>query len=214
MRMALNVEQQRVYEWLNEGLSLPVFAEAYKGAAILLSQKSSGYISFVAHAGRDLMNRLASTVAGIKSERVQYQQHIDKLQGDWRDEWRLSDDLSPEVVESGHLIPIPVCQRITTLIEEHNSGRIRSSEADGLFFSTFLDYSDKDKIPGNFLSEWKAAKNWFLGHAHLRDKSFQAKAGDELEMHFNCLDGYLYIAASSQYERLKALNEILDATNQ
>ena len=83
-----------------------------------------------------------------------------------------------------------------------------------LFFSTFLDYSDKDKIPGNFLSEWKAAKDWFLGHAHLREKPFRPETDDDLEKHFKCLDGYLYIAASSQYERLKVLNEILDATNQ
>jgi len=212
--MALNEEQQRVYEWLNVELRLPVFAEAYKGAIILLSQKPAGYISFVAHVGRDLMNGLASTVAGVKSERVQYQQHIDKLQDVWRAEWGFSDDLSPEAVEKGHFIPIQVCQRISTLIEEHKSGRMRSSEADGLFFSTFLDYSDKKKIPGNFLSEWKSAKDWFLGHVHLRKKSFRAETDGDLAKHFNCLDSYLYIAASSQYQRLKALNEILDATNQ
>ena len=212
--MTLTKEQRRVYEWLNDDLSLPVFAEAYKGAAILLSQKPAGYISFVAHAGRDLMNRLASTVAGIKSERVQYEQRIDKLQGVWLEEWRFSIDLSSEEVEQGHVIPIEVCQSISILIDEHKSGRVRSSAADGLFFSTFLDYSDKDKIPGNFISEWKAAKNWFLGHAHLREKSFRAEAAGDLVKYFNCLDGYLYIAASSQYERLKALNEILDATNQ
>jgi hypothetical protein len=91
---------------------------------------------------------------------------------------------------------------------------MRSSEADGLFFSTFLDYSDKDKIPRNFLSEWKDAKDWFLGHAHLCDKPFRAETENELVKYFNCLDGYLYIAASSQYDRLKDLNEILDATNQ
>lgn len=212
--MALNRKQQRVYNWLVDDLSLPVFAEAYKGAIILLSQKSAGYVSFVAHAGRDLMNILASTVAGIKSGRVQYQQHVDKLQSDWQDEWRFSDNLSPEVTENGHLIPAQVCQRITVLIEEHKSGRLRSAEADGLFFSTFLDYADKDKIPNNFLSEWKAAKGWFLGHAHLREKSFRAEIDGDLVKHFNCLDGYLYIAASSQYERLKAFNEILDTTNQ
>ena len=211
--MELNKKQQRVYQWLNDDLSLPVFAEAYKGAAILLSQKPAGYISFVAHAGRDLMNILASTVAGIKSGRVQYQQHIDKLQCDWRDEWRLSGDLSQEAVENGHLIPAEVCQRITDLIEEHKSGRVRSSEADGLFFSTFLDYSDKVKIPQNFLSEWKAAKDWFLKHAHLREKPFRAETDGDLVKYFICLDGYLYIAASSQYERLRSLNEILDATN-
>lgn len=211
--MALNTEQQRVYEWLNDDLSLPVFAEAYKGAAVLLAQKTAGYISFVAHAGRDLMNGLASTAAGIKPGRVQYQHHIDKLQSDWLDEWRYSDDLSPDVVANGHLIPVQVCQRISTLIEEHKSGRVRSAEANGLFFSTFLDYSDKERIPGNFLSEWKAAKDWFLGHAHLREKPFRVETGDDLEKHFKCLDGYLYIAASSQYERLKELNEVLDATN-
>lgn len=212
--MALSNEQLRVYEWLHDDLSLPVFAEAYKGAVILLTQKSAGYVSFVAHAGRDLMNSLASTVAGIKSGRVQYQQHIDNLVCYWRDEWRHSDDLSPEVAKNGHLIPITVCQKVTVLIEEHKSGRLRSSEANGVFFSTFLDYSDKAKIPGAFLSEWKAAKDWFLRHAHLREKPFQAGIEGDLEKHFKCLDGYLYIAASSQYERLKGLNEILDATNQ
>ena len=54
--MALKKNQQRVYDWLNDDLSLPVFAEAYKGAAILTNQRPAGYVSFVAHAGRDLMN--------------------------------------------------------------------------------------------------------------------------------------------------------------
>lgn len=210
----LNKEQQRVYEWLNDDLSLQVFAEAYKGAAILIDQKPAGYISFVAHTGRDLMNSLASTVAGISSGRVQYHQHVDKLQDEWQDEWRFSDELSPGTAEQGHLIPIKVCQRISTLIDEHNSGRMRSSEADGLFFSTFLDYSDMGKIPDNFLSEWKSAKAWFLRHAHLREKPFREETDIDLLTHFSCLDGYLYIAASSQYDRLKELNEILDATNQ
>ena len=211
--MALTNKQQRIYEWLNNDLGLSVFAEAYKGAAILLDDKSTGYVSFVAHAGRDLMNSLAMTVMGIKPGRVQYQQHIDKLQRTWRDEWALSSGLSSEITEEGHMIPIEVCQSISSLIDEHRAGRVRSSEADSLFFSTFLDYSDKDRIPGNFLSEWKAAKDWFLGHAHLREKPFRSETDGDLAMHFKCLEGYLYIAASSQYERLKGLNEILDATN-
>jgi len=212
--MALSKEQLRVYEWLKDDLRLPVFSDAYKGAVTLLQQKSAGYISFVAHTGRDLMNRLASTVKSIKSQRVQYQQHIDKLQNSWRDEWRSGNELRPGIGEKGHFIPVSVCRQISDLIEEHNSGRLRNTEADGLFFSTFLDYSDIERIPSNFLSEWKAAKDWFLGHAHLRKKSFQPETDDDVLKHFNCLDGYLYIAASSQFERLGALNEILDATNQ
>jgi len=211
--MMLNKEQHRVYEWLKDDLDLPVFAEAYKGAVILLSRKPAGYISFVAHAGRDLMNRLASTIIGIESRRVQYQEHIDKLQVEWRDEWRNNSNLTPEINEKGHFIPVEVCQKISTLIEEHKSGRMRSMEADRLFFSTFLDYSDKGRIPNNLLSEWKKARKWFQSHAHLREDPFEINIDDDLMRHFKCLDGYLYIAASSQYERLRELNEILDATN-
>jgi hypothetical protein len=210
----LSEEQQRVYDWLNGALRLPVFAEAYKGAAVFIDQKPAGYVSFVAHAGRDLMNCLASTVVGNTSGRVQYQDHIDKLQLDWQDEWRFSDELSPEVVEEGHLIPMKVCQKISALIDEHKAGRMRSSDSDGLFFSTFLDYADIKRIPSNFLSEWKDAKRWFLSHAHLRSKPFRAETENDLMKHFTCLDGYLYIAASSQYDRLVNLDEILDATNQ
>jgi len=211
--MALNKEQQQVYEWLSNVLCLPVYAETYKGALNLIEQKPAGYVSFVAHAGRELMNRLAAHYKGIKSERVQYQWHVDSIQEVWRDEWRLSDELSPEVTEQGHLIPVKVCQKVCALIEDHKSGRRRSIEADDLFFSTFLDYTDRDKIPSNFLSEWKAAKEWFIRHTHLREKPFQAETYNDILKHFKCLDGYLYIAASSQYERLKGLNEILDATN-
>ena len=211
----MNQEQQRVFDWLNSDLNLPVFAEAYRGAISLLSQKSSGYITFIAHTGRDLMNGLASTVAGIKSERVQYQQHIDSLCNVWEDTWRIGEHLlATESSEETHVIPAEICQKISNLILEHKSGRLRSSDADGLFFSTFLDYSDRDKIPNNFISEWKSAKNWFLKKAHLREKPFELNDDDELIKHFNCLDGYLQIAASSQYDRLKELNEILDATNQ
>ncbi len=211
--MTLNEEQQRVYEWLNDKLELPVFAEAYKGAVILLRQKQAGYVSFVAHAGRDLMNRLASTHRGIQSKQVQYVQHLDGLMGDWQDKWGYSDDLSSEIKERGHYIPVQVCQKISTLIEEHKSGRARSSEADGLFFSTFLDYSDRDMIPINFLGEWKSAKDWFVKHAHLREGTFRIETEGDLEKHFTCLHDYLHTAASSQYERLKVLDEILDATN-
>ena len=63
----LTSDQQTVFDWLNSKLQLPVFAELYKGALYLLDKKSAGYITFVSHAGRDLMNRLAATVNGITS---------------------------------------------------------------------------------------------------------------------------------------------------
>ena len=82
-----------------------------------------------------------------------------------------------------------------------------------LFFSTFLDYSDKDRIPKNFLSDWKAAKKWFLKHAHLRDNEFFIDASSEVVRHFKMLDELLYVAASSEFERIKGIHDILEETN-
>ena len=56
----LTSNQQTVFDWLNEDLELPVYAEAYKGALDILNNKSPGYITFVSHACRDLMNGLVS----------------------------------------------------------------------------------------------------------------------------------------------------------
>lgn len=211
--MTLDIEQQRVYDWLKLELSLPVFGNAYKGAILFLNQKPDGYITFVSHAGRDLMNILASTIVGIEKGRVQYPELVDEIQAVWQNEWRDPGIKKSDDEESGHLIPFKACQKVSDLIEKHKSGRARSSEGDSLFFSTFLDYSDKDRIPGNFLKDWASAKRWFVGHAHLREVDFSEDAKKELAKHFANLHSFLYVAASSQYERIRELNEILEDTN-
>lgn len=206
-------EQQCVFNWLKDKLQLTIFAEIYKGALFLLNEKPPGYITFVAHVGREFMNGLARTCCGIGSSQVQYVQHVDKIQNVWKDHWgaqglTMSDD-SPK----GHLIPFSVCQKVKDMIEAHKAGRIRSDDADMLFFSTFLDYSDKDKIPMNFLSDWKAAKKWFQKHVHLEANDFSRDESSEVVKHFKMLDELLYVAASSEFERIKGIHDILEETN-
>lgn len=206
-------EQQRVFDWLNDKLGLPVFAETYKGALRMLNERSPGYITFVSHAGRDLMNMLAKTVSGVEGDRVQYQEHLDGLQNEWKEEWGAEGLNQIDGAENGHLIPYDTCQKIKNLVNDHRDGRLRSSDADGLFFSTFLDYGDREKIPPNFLRDWKSAKRWFLGHAHLRKNNFADDVRSEVEKHFSTLDSLLYVAASSEFERIKGIDEILEETN-
>lgn len=211
--MTLTKEQRNVFNWLKDKLQLPVFAEIYKGALHLLNEKPPGYITFVAHAGRDLMNRLAATVSGVKAGKVQYEQHVDGFQDEWKNEWGAKGFNKISTAENGHLIPYDTCQKVKNLIDEHKKGRLRSSEADNLFFATFLAYEDREKIPQNFIKEWNAAKEWFLAHAHLREKKFEKDAPSEVARHFQTLDGLLYVAASSEFERIKGIHEILEKTN-
>ena len=209
----LTTEQQNVFNWLNDKLQVPVFAEAYKGALELLDKKPPGYITFVAHTGRDIMNLLARTITGIEGGLVQYRTHVNKLQAKWQPEWGSQGLTTSDNAQVGHLIPYDICQIIKDLIADHETGQERENMADILFFRTFLDYDDKDRIPQNFLKEWKAAKKWFLAHTHLRKERVDGDAPSEVAKHFQTLDGLLYVAASSEFERIKGIHEILEETN-
>ena len=211
--MMLTTEQQNVFDWLNDKLQVPVFAEAYKGALVFLDKKPPGYITFVAHAGRDLMNSLARTITDTEGGLVQYRTHVNKLQAKWQAEWGGQGLTTSDNDQVGHLIPYDICQNIKDLIADHKTGQERDNMADILFFRTFLDYDNKDRIPHNFLEEWKAAKKWFQVHTHLRKGEFAGDAPSEVARHFQTLDSLLYVAASSEFQRIRGIHEILEETN-
>lgn len=204
-------EQQQIYTWLNDKLRLPVYADAYLGAVHSLKERSPGYVTFVSHAGRDLMNGLARTVAGIRSAQVQYRQFVDRLEKKWKDEWRGRGLHDYDLDGDGHRIPFPVCDLITQLIAEHNEGSRRSEEADDLFFRTFLGYSDKDRITSQ--EKWQDAKDFFMANTHLREKAFSRDVDLRVEENFKLLEDYLFVAATSEYSRIGTLDAILEEAN-
>ena len=207
-------EQRRVFDWLNSELQLPTYAEAYAGAVYLMKARPPGYINLVAHFGRDLMNGLARTFAVDVRKQAQYHQLIDDLDGVWRDEWGGRGLTTPDDSEDGYLIPYDACQIVQKLIDERKAARERNKGADVLFFSKFFDYDNHMRPPGNFLQQWKATKDWFLGRTHIPNEPYPDDASSEVRRHFETLHGLLYAAASSTFERLKSINEILEETNQ
>ena len=114
---------------------------------------------------------------------------------------------------SGHLIPFGTCQLIAVLIDEHKAGTERNAQADAVFFSTFLDYDEFVRIPNNLIQEWKSARRWFLSHAHLRQDPHLDDDGSKTEGHFQALHNLLFVAATSEFGRLKAIDDILEQAN-
>ena len=228
--ITLSTEQQTIFDWLNDELQLPVYADAYRGAVDLLTKKSPGYITLVSHVGRDFMNELAptvkkmesmkvgnesdTTVNGMDSARVQYVDLVGEIQKVWSDEWGTELIQATDSKAMGNFVSSDVCARIQDLIDEHNTGRERSENRAPLFFTTLLDYTDRERIPSNSLSEWKKTRKWFLAHAHLREGEFDTGDSDDLEKHFRTLEDLLYAAASTEIERLRGIYEILEETNE
>ena len=211
----LTSNQQTVFDWLNDVLKLPVYAEAYKGALDILNRKSPGYITFVSYAGRDLMNGLVPAVKGIKRQQVQYVHLVNEFQNNWKNEWGGEGfDTTEDDDENGHLISNEICKKIKKLVDEHTEGRLRAEEIDSSFFTTFLDYPDKESVPENLSQEWRNARRGFGGHTHLREDGFRESASSEVERHFRNLDNFLYAAAGSEFEQLRSIHEILEEANQ
>ena len=211
----LTEKQQTVFDWLNDNLELPMYAEAYKGALEFLSRKPPGYITFVAHAGRDLMNGLASAAIGIPGAPVQYVQLVDDFKDEWKDEWGGGGyNTTEDNDENGHLIPNEVCEKIKKLVDKHKEGRRIAEEKNTSFFTNFLDYPNEESIPENLSQEWRKAKQWFNGHTHLRENELPIAASNEVELHFHNFDNLLYAAAESDIEQLRSIHEILEEANQ
>ena len=207
----LTKKQQLIYNWLHK-VKLPVYAEAYKGAVHQLNEKAPGYGTFVSHTGRDLVNSLARAVIGLQTDRVQYDQLVDKLDKNWRDEWRRAEWASFEQHGEGHAIPDDVCKLITTLIDKHKEGRLRKKESGEIFIRTFLGYNDEDTSV--IRKKWRALQDFFVGRAHLREEDFSDEALSQIETNFGILeDEFLYVAAAREYSRLKTLDGILEETN-
>ena len=210
----LTTEQQTIYSWMSDKLQLPVYADVFRGAVIFLNKKTSGHVTFVAHAGREIMNGLARTVRGDKRIRVDYVKHLDGIEAVWEDKWAAPAGFSDVEGNSHYNIPHEVCEKIRSLIIDHKEERNRSAESDEVFFSTFLDYNDRDRIPENFMKEWRDAKKWFNGCAHIRKTAFDSDTDSSAEIHFTNLEGFLHVAASSEFKRIKGINEILEETNE
>lgn len=207
----LTENQQQIFEWMNDKLNLPVYADAYKCSVCLLKKKAPGFVTFVSHTGRDILNSLPQTVVGITSPQVQYVDLVNKLQKKWQDKWRGRGLTSPQNDEKGHMIPYEVCDMVTELIKEHFDGRKRSQGKGEFFLNTFLGYADRDRVTN--LRKWNEAKRFFVECAHLREKKFSSETLSKVEEYFKVLERFLIIAATSAYSRTRSLNEILEETN-
>ena len=160
------------------------------------------------------MNGLASDEKGITRTKVDYQKHVDKFKDDWKDEWG-GEGFNTTENKNGitHPIPNEICKKIKVLVDEHKVGNLRSEDKGTLFFTTFLDYSNKESVPENLFKEWRMAKKFFEKHNHLRKKGFSMEAPDEVEKHFKILNNLLYTAAETDIEQLRSIHDILEETN-
>lgn len=215
-------QRERIYSWLRDQGG-PGFAEAFKGAAMLMQTKPPAYVRFVCHAVRDITNGLPAAIAKQKRQQVQYQELVGEILAQWTTE-RLprgpiaSADVALEQQVSGRFddvtISAALVEKIATLLNEHEQGRARGKDNPLTFLEASIPESagrpDLLALPRN---QWKAVHADAQHDAHENGRGCDADdeaACAELFARFEALLGSL---AGSYYLSLEEIDAILVEAN-
>jgi hypothetical protein len=216
----LTTKRQELLGWLKR--NAPSLAELYEGAVRLIFDKEfPGRFRLIAHAIREIRNRLPDVIAGTKGgRRVEYVDRMDKIAEIWeREGFSLGIPVSIDEGENKEpspsvKIPRYLFQNFGTLINDHVETREKSIDKTIRLFKALnpTNKSAQDTIRPIAL-EWLKITNWFVGNAH--DCGRVDAAYDEKEMLFKLevFESTLISLVGEFFKTSGELDEILEETN-
>jgi hypothetical protein len=189
---------------------------------IIFSPDFPGGMRFIAHAVREIRNRLPDVIAGPKTGGpVQYKNRLDDIAKDCEKCGLLAEGsattslISSEAIPSGHiLIPRLLLEKIVTLVKEHVEGReSRGEAAIRLFEGVAPENEDLRNTLRPIVHQWLDVTEWFVKKAHA--PSFEATDVDEKEFrrYFDIFERTLGALVRSFFKTVEELDEILEDTN-
>lgn len=203
----------------------PPLGELYEGAVRLMSEdRVPGWTRFVAHAVREVGNRLPDVFAGPRSGgSLQYKNRLDKLTMEWRHAGLPADGSFPGAVLGGSGqppatpdVPVPrrVYMEVASLVRDHLAARERPVEVAARLFEAIAPENAalRDSLRP-IIRQWVSVIDWFVGRAH--DQSRTDGDVDEAEFRnkFELFEKTLVALVGRFFERVKDLDEVLEDAN-
>jgi hypothetical protein len=217
-----NPSRVELRDWFRR--EAPSLGDLYEAAVELLYQQTlPGRIRMIAHAAREIGNRLPDYLSGERvGKRLDYVSRINSIEKNWNNHKQM---ISPSASESSHVspssqdisIPIDLYNEIDLLIRNHGVVRQRSLEAAVRLYEG-LDPENNMKM-GDMLRpvllQWVEITKWFTGHAHdtgkgIRDGDYD---WDEIKGKFELMELSLRSIVGAFFVAVKDLDEILEETN-
>ncbi len=202
-----------IHAWLNEQAS--PLAELYEGAVQLIFEKSiSGKLRFVAHAVREIRNRLPDYISGGKTgERLEYKKELDQLLKIWQDSGFSLDsgigDQASLPLSAEISIPLHLFHSIQQLFIKHNAVTTNNKEKAIQFFETSIPQNELRNTLRPIAEHWWDVTEWFMGKTH---DSGRVSPGDDeqrLQQQFELFESFLGTLTQSFYTTTDELDEIL-----
>jgi len=191
-------------------------AEAYEGAIRLLDEEEfPGRIHFIAHAVRDIADRLVFVLdPQLKGSRVQYDNDMDKIEKLWPQFQTIQGSNEETVAQDTVHIDCKVASMIDTLVRSHRERRQHPSNYELLFRFLMRQEPTKAQVNQRVVSDFKKMRKWFMRITHLRGKKAPEIDENELRTQFNNFEGMLYSFVGEFFTGAAELDEILQQANQ
>jgi hypothetical protein len=204
------------------GRNAASLGELYEGALrILYSPRFPGRTRFIAHAVREIANRLPEKITGVKNQRFEWQNKLDGIVKSWE---RAGFPLDGNVPESVTLasttvsaeVPIPrrLMQTIAEVLSEYAEGRETNQvRARRLFEGVDPQNQSSREAFTPIVTQWIEVTNWFVAIAHDSGKIDALLDTDELQRHFELFETTLGAVTREFFKTIGDLDEILENTN-
>jgi hypothetical protein len=204
----------------------PSLGELYEGAVEMLFKNSMpGRARFIAHAVREIGNRLPDVIAGSKSaSRFEWKQQLDGLTEAWQ-KAGLSLDGSLPVTMAGSrtasdsrssdvTLPRSLYLKVTEVLYEHSQTReTRRSVAIRLFEGSVPENKQLRETLGPIVRQWMEITEWFVKSVH--DSGIPDNGNDwgEFIRRFHLFEDTLTALVGKFFTTIEGLDEILDEAN-
>ena len=204
--------------WLEN--NAPALAPLYGGALSLAMLDSfPGRMHFVAHAIREIRNRLPGALGTtVKRRNAGYEHLTDKIRERWLAEGLPEDGRLPPPAESapsasGRLrrdVSVEFLASVGRLIEAHDEAQANKRAREEHAFGTL---SDRGPSPRYIVENWKTLYPDAHEFAHAADEPRPAEADREWVANFFAFEGVLMTISKPSYENLDDIDKLLERTN-
>lgn len=214
-------KRRELLEWLND--RAPSLAELYQGAVQLLYEDPPlpGRSRFIAHAVREIRNRLPDVIAGVRSKPLQYKNRLDVIAKEWKRSNLPLDEAVPittamadSELSEGISVPPRVFRKIASLVRDHIETRERPEEAARRLF-TALAPENEDFIDQlrPIVIRWRNVTEWFVSYAHDSGRIDKEIIDDKFIKNFEFFENMLGSLIREFFAIREEVDEVLEEAN-
>ena len=212
-------ERLALVDWLDS--YAPALTPLYMGAlSLAMRENFPGRVHFIAHAIREIRNRLPGALGPmVKRRDAGYQDLTDKIKRRWIKEGLPERGSLESLKESVATVSGPRYREVSfeflasvgRLIENHTAAQMNRKARERSGFGALGEY---DQSPQHVVENWNNLFPDAQGFAHARDKPLPEGADAEWVENFLRFEQYLMDLQRPSYENLDELDRLLQKANE